>query len=245
MKKLTSLSFLPGLIAAAGLTGAFARAMMYRFLTQGGLLARPNPMQLLCLLLTAAVALCLAAALKKQPNNNSYGVNFPRNGKAAAACFAAAAGIVATVLPATAANSPLSLLRTVLGLLSVPALAFIGLARIKGKRPQVMLYGTVCLFYAFHMILRYQSWSANPQLADYCFTLAACACLTLGAYHRAALCAKAGSRRAHLFFSLMAGFFCLMCLPGAEDPWLYLTGAALFLGDLRMVLPRPRKDGSV
>lgn len=233
MKKLTALTNLPLLVLAAGLTGALARGVMYLLgKDETGLLAEGNPLLPVCWLLSAAVALCLWLVIRSQPVNNSYAANFPPNRRVMPAAILAAAGIAFTVL------SDLNLLRTGLGLLCVPALVLIGKGRAAGKRPRVYLYGVLCLFYAAHTICCYRLWSGNPQTADYSFTLFACACMILSAYQRTAFCARIGHRRPHLFFSLMAGYFCMLCIPASEHPWLYLTSGCFFLTDLATELPR-------
>lgn len=239
MKKNANLSYIPLLTLAAGLTGALARTALYLFgMDAAGLLKRNHLLHILCWLLAVGVALCLGAVLWKQEANNDYAANFPKNTRALPISIIGAAGILVTVLGGLGSQDTLYPVWLALGLLSAAALVFIGTGRAADKRPKFFLYGVLCLFYAVHMVCSYKVWSANPQVEDYCFSLLACACLTISAYQRTAFCAEAGHRRAHLFFCLMAGFFCILCAPGSAHPWLYLTSGCFFLSDLAMMLPQ-------
>lgn len=239
MKKSTNLSYIPLLVLAAGLTGAFARAALYLLgMDASGLLKPNHPLHILCWVLAAAVALCLGVVLRRQEPNDDYAANFPKSNRVMPTSIIGAAGIVFTVLTGLNLRDTLNLAWTALGLLSAAALVTIGIGRAADKRPKFYLYGLLCLFYAVHMIYCYKNWSGNPQTEDYCFSLLACACLTISAYQRTAFCAGAGHRRIHLFFCLMAGFFGILCAPGAEHPFLYLTSGCFFLSDLAMTLPQ-------
>ncbi len=238
MKKLTHISSLPLLTCAAGLVGALARAALYLLgRDASGLLPENHPMQLICWVLTAGVALSLWLILKRQKSANGYRENFPGNPRVFPAAVLAAAGILITLLANWDLRDELNLVRVVLGILSCCALVLIGIGRRTGNRLNFCLYGVLCLFYAVHMIGSYKLWSGNPQTEDYCFALLACACLTLSAYQRTAFCAEAGSRRSHLFICLMAGYFCILCLPAATHPLLYLTSGCFFLTDLALDIP--------
>jgi len=238
MKKHVFLSNIPLLVLAAGLAGFFARAALYLLgRDASGLLVPRHPLHILCWVLTAAVTLCLGVIVWKQEAANDYTVNFPKNTRVLHMAIIAAAGICATVLTNLNPLDKLNLVWSGLGLLSAPALVVVGICRATDKRPKYFLYGVLCLFYAVHMICCYKSWSSNPQVADYCFSLLSCACLTISAYQRTAFSAGVGHRRVHLFFCLMAGFFCILCLPGSEHPWLYLTNGCFFLSDLAMSVP--------
>jgi len=82
MKKNISSSHMPMLALAAGLSGAFARIILYRLGTDGqGLLIRNHPLHILCWILSAATVVCLWTAVKKSPEpaaaSNSYDPVFP------------------------------------------------------------------------------------------------------------------------------------------------------------------------
>lgn len=239
MKQTTNRSHIPLLVLAAGLAGSFSRAALYLVGTDAyGLLVAGHPLQGLCWVLTIGAALCLWAVLRKTDESSNYAFNFPQNPRVLPMAILAAAGTMVTVLHEPSSHDRMTLIWAVLGLLSAIALVFIGICRATGKQPKFYLYGLLCLFYAVHMVCCYKVWSGKPQIADYCFALLACACLIIGAYQRTAFSAGIGNRRAHLFFSLMAGFFCILCVPGSEHPWLYLTNGCFFLSDSQMTLPQ-------
>ena len=222
----------PALALGMGAVGALARAALYRIVPEGGMLPKFHPLILLCWVLAAAFAIALIPAVRKAKPSSEFRRSFPKTTNLLPLGVIAGAGLLVTVLQGLTLSSKLHLVWLILGLLSVPALVIIGWLRTRGSKPVSWLYSVVCLFYGVHLICCYQSWSANPQTIDYSFQLLACACLILAAYQRSAFSAGLGQRRMHLFFSLMAGFFCTACIVHSDFPWLYLTQGAFFLCDL-------------
>lgn len=233
MKYTAKNKLLVPLVLSAGLVGAFARFILYRFTPDAmGLLPKYHPLDLLCWLLSAAVILCTGAVILKLKDSKDFTRSFPRKTGLLGPAVTAAAGLLVTLLQGLQLSTKLHLVWLLLGFLSVPGLIVIGCQRTKGNIPTSWAYSLLCLFYAVHLICCYQSWSGNPQIPDYSFQLLACVFLILAAYQRSAFSAALGSRRMHLICSLLAGYFCTLCCVGCDFPWLYLTSGGFFLCDL-------------
>lgn len=114
-------------------------------------------------------------------------------------------------------SNRLHLLVWLLGICAMAAMGRIGLCRLMQKKPHFLLSAIVCLYFALRMVSKYQMWSAEPQLLDYCYYLGAYVALMLAAYHHAALDEGAGRHRSLWFFSLMAVYLCTVSLQSGMD----------------------------
>ena len=81
-----------------------------------------------------------------------------------------------------------------------------------------------CVFFALHLVCRYQGWSSQPQLQDYFFPLAGAVSTMLFCYLRCDS-AKWKLRRV---VGLVGTFCCLTAICKTQDPALYL-GAGLWM----------------
>lgn len=211
-------------VLLAGFTGFTARAVLYRIGVDGqGLLPRFHILHLLCILLTILVAGYLLLRVRKLDGYAGREENFPLN------LWRVAVGLPSfclLMMHAFALTSDmgniLSLIRVIMAFSAGTAVALCGYLPTKNRRPPMLLHGVICLFFVTEMICRYQVWSGNPQLPDYCFHLLACAFLTISAYQRTAFDAGMGNRRAHIFCSLIAIFLCMLSLIGPEQYEFYL-----------------------
>ena len=95
------------------------------------------------------------------------------------------------------------------------------------------------------MISRYQLWSSDPQLQDYCFYLTAYVALMLTAYHHAAFDARMGSHKALWLYSLAAVYLGCLSLKGNMDIALLLGCSAWAFTNLTCMTPRPRRKRPV
>jgi len=238
MKKNISSSHMPMLALAAGLSGAFARIILYRLGTDGqGLLIRNHPLHILCWILSAATVVCLWTAVKKSPEpaaaSNSYDPVFPLS-------LACAWGIGTCVLEFPLPQDRLALIRMILGVLAAFALIWSGYRQWRRKPCGVYSFALVCVFFAAHLVCCYRVWSGNPQLADYTWQLFAVVCLILASYQKCALQAGLGKEKAHQLLCLLAGFFCMMAAPGSGCSAMYLTCGLYFL--CTAALPRKQED---
>lgn len=243
MKKHLKPNDLPLLTLGLGGLALALRGLLYLFGTDSkGLLTPWHPLEILLWLVTiAAMALIIALVLPLK-GSNRYADNWSASVPGAVGSFLAAGGIALTVIPSLGDLSGiLVLLWALLGILSVPALIFAGLARLQGKRPAFLFHTLVCLFFAIHMVNQYRHWSGHPQLQDYVFHLLACVVLMFAAYYRASFDVGFGRRRMQLTTSLIAVFLCCVCLSGGSDPLLYLTCGAWCVTNLCPFTPVPRR----
>ena len=140
------------------------------------------------------------------------------------------------------AQSRLQWFRAVFCCLTAAASALAALMQGARREVHPALHTPACLFFAADMLCRYQNWSGNPQLADYCFALGASVCLCLAAYQTLALPARLGNRRSYLMCALLGLSLCLFSMAGPEADVLYLAGAFWILSGLQMPVPEPEEE---
>ena len=227
MKSFSKPDHLKYVIPAAGLAGFALRAALYQIAADGaGLLRRNHPLALILWILTAAVLVKLLLACRKIQSPEQYANCFRPSVPAALGCAAAAVGIFLTA-PGFPAADRLTLVYTILGWCSAAGLLVLGFCRFAGFSAGFLPAAALCLYFALGMICRYQSWSSDPQLQNYCFQLLACVSLMLTAYHHAAFGAELGSHKGLWFFSLASVYFCALSLAGPEH-WLFYLAAGIW-----------------
>lgn len=202
-----------GLSAYEGLYGAAAGNY--------GLLAPGHPLSTVLCVFTAAVMVLIAVIAWKQTGQDTPPAlpSVPL----ALGYFLAAAGILVTVLfsaPLTAGYP--GLLWRILGIAAPVCLAIGGGCCLLGKQPHFSFHLTACLFFLFHIIDHYRSWSGNSQILDYAFPLLAAMALALFCFYCAARDVELGRRRMRLGTGLAALFFCVIALSSRDCPLLYL-----------------------
>ena len=244
MKNLFKPTNLPKATAALGIIGLVLRRLLYAFGPDSkNLLPNHHPLEILLALLSAAALAYILITVWKLDGSNRYVDNFGPSLPAAVGHVLAAAGILLTVL----LNDPmmpgtLGKLWKVLGFLSAPCLIAAGCIRVKGKRPFFVLHLVVCLFLVFHIVNQYQTWSGNPQLQDYIFTLFGTMALMFFAFYHASFDVGSGRRRMHLFLGLTALYLCTVNLSMTDHLFLYVGGIAWVLTDLCTLTPKPRPE---
>ena len=215
LSKLTAAALL------AGLLGLWLRLTLYRTgFDEKNILSSSHPLHLACLGLTLLLAVYLVFALRSADT-------------AATRCpalipLAMIAGAVLTMLHGMdllrESFVPLDTARWVLAFGCTVSMGLCALPGM-GHRIRTAALGIITVFYALDMLCRYQGWSCNPQLPDYCFQVFACVLLSLCSYHRLALVTGLGRPRGLLFCGLMGLTLCLFCAAGPETKFFYLGGA--------------------
>lgn len=240
MKKLLDTKNLPRLVTVLGCTGWLLRMWLYRFAVDAkNLLVRNHPLELLLWLVTAGAAVLIAVKVWKLDGSRAYEDNFRASSWAGMGHFAAAAGILVTVLFAQeTTQGSLYALWKGLGILAALALAWAGVSRMQGSRPLFLTHLAACAFLLIHMVGHYRGWSGNPQLQDYVFDLLGCVALTLFAYYETAFDAGMGRRRMQLATGLLAAYFGYVAVSGSQYPLLYAGGVAWALTDLCSLTPK-------
>ena len=209
-------------VLGAGALGCGLRLVLYRFgFDEKHILSDTHPLHLMTLALTGLMAVYLALSVRHLVGSNDPEANFPRHplrewGMLAAGCLFALYGVSL----ARDVNTPLAVIRTVMALGAAFSMVLCALRRVHS-----FCRGLISAFFALDMLCRYQTWSGNPQLADYTFQILACVLLALTSYHRLAFDVGLGKRRMLLWCSLMGSYLCLICAAGPETRVFYLGGA--------------------
>lgn len=234
MRKLFEPKTLPVWMLGMGAGALALRAALYAAaVDEKNLLTSGHPLEIALILLTAAALALVIACVRPLDGSNRYADNFGPSKAAAAGAFALAAGILLSVIFSdTGAYAGLNRLRSLLGYLAAASLVAVGVCRLKGRQPFFAFHGLVCLFFAIHMVSRYRTWSGNPQIQDYIFSLGAGIGLMLFAFYQAAFDVGSGRRRMQLGTGLMAAYLCLGALYGAESPLVCVTGCVWVLTNL-------------
>lgn len=223
----------------AGVLGFLLRLALYRFgFDEKNILSATHPLQLVCLALTAVMAVYLALSLRGLRGSSDPAANFPASplrtlGMLLAACFTA---YHALTLP-QGVYIHLRLIRTVLAFGAAGCMGLVALIPQRFSGLAAICRGVVCTFFATDMLCRYQSWSGNPQLPDYTFQVFACALLALLSYQRLAFDTGLGKRRSLLWCCLMGLYLCLVCAAGPDSRMYYLGGACWAVSCMCSVLP--------
>lgn len=218
---------LPPLIWIAGILG-FGISLYIRLMgtDERGLLPNMHPMLIILLILTAIVMGLLFLGTRNLTDNLSYKKLFPPSIPALAGCILAGIGTaVHSILTLLDPLSVIGIVSGIFGCLSAVILVFVGLFRSKALRPHYLFHSILTIALVLQLISGYQYWNTVPQIQEFLFPLAASVFLMLAAYHRTALDGDCGSRKNFVFFSLGAGFFCCLAIPGEHWPF-YLGMAA-------------------
>lgn len=216
-------------VLSAGLLGMTLRALLYATaIDQRGLLIANHWATWAILILTALVLGILLLMIRKNRDSADYSDLFPASFLQAVTSVAAAAAIaVRSWMLYPIAGDTLELAATIAGFAAGIGLLLVGICRLAGKQPSFLFHSGLTIFFAFLMVSQYRTWSADPQLMDYGFYLAALICLMLTAYFLAAIDTRMGTPSGALFFSMAASFFCCLALPESNEV-LLLTACALW-----------------
>lgn len=230
-------------VPAAGLLGALLRCILYLTGTdEKGLLVTGHWAHIAIWVLTAALGVILIFGCLKLRGPEEYKDAYPPSLFGALGCFAAALAFLLTALPEwKAALSPLESAAAAMSFVSAGALCYVGICRFRGIRSRCLAHGVVCICFALRMVCQYRIWSADPQLQNYCFYMAAHVTLMLTAYQLAAFDAGIGVHRSLWFLGLGAVYFCLLCLWGGQDTLLMVCSALWVLTNLTQLSCRPRR----
>lgn len=214
------------------LAAGFLGCMLYIIIFTAGLDRRGLPaathwshIGLWCL--TALLTILVFFASRSFSAAADYQSAYPSSIFSAAGCLAAAAGFFAFGTPMPMAGA-LRSVDLILRLAAGAALCILAYCRYAGQKPFFLLHSLVCLSLAFRMVNLYRFWSADPQLTQYFFYLAAYLALMLTGYHLAAFDVGCGSHRKLWFFGLTAVYLCIVSQSGPGGQF-FLLGCALWV----------------
>lgn len=246
MKQLFNIKYLPAAVAVCGGVALLLRLELYlSAVDEKGLLIPGHPLWVLLVGLTAAVMVGIVICLWPLYGSLRYGDNFSASRWAA---LGSAIGGIAMML-AVALSQPqpgkLYLAWKALGLLGGLCLMGAGYLRLQGRRPNFLLYGTVCVFWLLHLVSHYRAWSVEPQLPDYLFSLLASVALLMFSYYQTAFSVGSGKRRNMLAVGLAGAYFGIAAMYGSDTPLLYGGSALWALTNLCSLVPVRRRPNPV
>lgn len=213
-------------VTIMGIAAMALRRMLYlTAVDEKHLLVWRHPLEIAVAGVSAAVLVFVALAAFRCRGSERYEDNYPADVPAALGHIAAAAGIFCVVWGAeSTASGYIGMLWQLLGFVSPVCLVLAGVARMRNQKPFFLLHMIPCLFFVLHIVNNYQTWSSNPQLQDYVFSLLGAMALTFFAFYTAAFAADCGNRRMVLGSGLAAMYLCLAELGWSGCPALYLGG---------------------
>lgn len=223
----TPMKLLRSAVLSAGLLAMLLRNLLYATaIDHKGLLTAGHWATWSILILSFAVLGILILTTRKIQVPADYAHCFP------ASVFQGICSLIAAVAIATRSLSlypmafdTLDQVAAISGIVAGLGLLFVGACRLLGKKPGFLCHSALSIFFALQMISQYRRWSADPQLMDYCFYLAAFICLMLTAYFLAGFEAHMPNPRGLLLFSLAGFFFCCVALPESGDAFLLISCA--------------------
>lgn len=209
MKNILNPKKLPWLALVLGVTAYVLRTLLYTFATdrKGLLVSHPLGIALGAVTVTALLLIC-AGVLRweREPLCSIWPDSW------GATTLITTLGFGFLLFDGGFADSRLLLVRNLLAVLAILSLILLFLLHRQGRQPHFLLYTALCLFFAVHLVSCYQSWSSNPQIQDYVFTLMANVGTMLYFYHKAAAQVGLCQERRMLAIGLLAAFFCFASL---------------------------------
>lgn len=242
--KMKGKRLVPAVVAALGAAALVLRLAVKLFALDGkGLLVAGHPLVRGLVVLCGAVLLFALVFGRKLDGSANYEDNFTASTPAMLGHFAAALGIAATILTREPMMPGyLGQGWKLFGYLAPVCLVAAGICRGRGKRPFFGLHLAVCLFFVFHLVNHYRSWSGQPQILEYGFAFFGTMALTLFSFYNCCFDAEAGNRPMQLFSGLAAGFLLLAELAETGYFLLYLGGVLWAFSDLCSLDPKPKPE---
>lgn len=244
MKEIANSKYLPLGAAVLGGAALVLRWLLYAVaVDEKGLLPVGHPLEMAVWVVTALALLYILVMVWRLDGSDLYEDNFSASQGSCWGHIAAGAAILWTVM----GNVPLMPGRLggfwqLLGYASPVCLAWAGSARRQGKQPFFALHLVPCLFLVMHIVNYYQTWSGNPQLQDYFFTLFGTMALMFFAFYTTAFDVGGGKRRMQLGMGLAAVYLLTAELATSDYPWLYLGGIVWAWTDLCTLYPKPKPE---
>lgn len=224
--------FLPYFAFCMGILGMLSRIWLFvGGVDEKGLPLRNHPADICSWVIACLALLVIFIGVQGLSDCRKYDRLYRASVPAGLATFSAGLGIAITELPVLFAAADLFAAATgLLGLLASLCLFAQGHCRLTGKPPRAFLPLIVNVYFLLHLVWQYRQWSWSAQLQVYAIPLVASALLMLACYHRTALFTQVGGRKSCVFFSLAAGVFCGLAIPGQRLAF-YLTMALWMLCD--------------
>ena len=210
---------------SAGLLALILRALLYATgIDHSGLIASNHWATRSILILSGLVLLFLLVITRKPEGPTAYKDCFPASfSQGVTSFFIAVVIALRAISQYAAAGDSLELLAALFGIVTGIAMAVAGICRVIGKRPSFLCHSVLSIFFAITMVGQYRHWSADPQLMDYGFYVAAFVCLMLCAYFLANFHVDTRNHRTLWFTAMAAAYFCAVAIPESGDGFFLLA----------------------
>lgn len=195
-------------------------------------------------LLTGLVAIAIIAANWKLKKTGSYEDNFPKSVPGMIGNVLAGISILVSSVQLLIGMSQPSFMDMLLGLVGLGAgavLIVLGVYRFQGKKPNFLLHGLLCLYFALRLFICCRTWSNEPQLGVIVLPFLASLVLMLACYQRTCFDVDLGNRRHSLLWSLLGTYLCILAILSFEDVHFYGACALWLMTDLCSLRPIKRK----
>ena len=197
---------------------------------------------ILSLILSAAVVIFVFLLTRQADEGRSYRENFPPS--LLGAITGAAAGVLLTITGIRLLQSSAMLLDTLTGAIGAVAgigLLFAAVCRFLGNQPPFVCFLLPSAFFALHLFCIGQEVGGEPEAVRYLFRFFANLSLIPACYQLWGFSVEEGNRRTSLFWSLVAGYLCLLAAPGRANGLLYLALGLWLLTNLCCLQPPKRR----
>lgn len=234
MNKISRTGWFPWVSLLTGAVGFGLRRWQLSSVDSRGLLPPYHLagfLSLFLLLLTAGITFW---RLYRIPATKAYRRLFPASKLAAAGTAIGAVGLGVSAFMVKATGM-LQILVPILGVLCAAALLYAAYCRLLGMRPNAFLHGAVAVYLIFRILTYCRIWGAESQVQVYLFPMLGMLFLLLACYFRGEIDAMIGDYRKYMFFSQLALFCSIMCLPGND--WPFYGTVALWLAADFCILP--------
>lgn len=225
MKNPLKPKLIPVLTLIAGAVGFLMRLwLLSTGIDRKGLLDTAHPANTLSFIVVAVFFAALLLCLRRTENKPYRGM-FPPSLPSAIGYWIAALGVGITLVSERFSTMDLLAWASIAwGVLSVFALAIVGLRRLQGIRPNPIYHSLITLYLLLQLVCRYRQWSSETQLSVLFFRLMASVFLMLSTYCMATLDAKTGHAKHYLFTRCSALFFCMLTFQ-EQYPVFYISMA--------------------
>lgn len=216
--------WLPWVVLGLGCVAGALRFLLYRTgVDEKGLLVSWHPLELTLwglLLVTLVLALAFTGKEPKRRRDEQL---------EALGQFMAAVGIAITAAGGFRKGAGmLDLIHMAAGIAAAVSLLYGAILRWQSKPEPIFCAAVSCVFFALHLVCRYRSWSAHPQVQDYFFPLMGAVCAMIFSYLRC----ESGKMKLRRVIGLLGAFCCVSAICKTQDPALYLGGALWMAANL-------------
>ena len=193
-------------------------------------------------ILSAVVLIFVFLLTRHADRDRSYQENFPPS--LLGAITGAAAAVLLTITGISLLKSSTMLLDTLTGAVGAVAgivLLLAAFCRFTGKQAPFFCFLLPSAFFALNLFCIGREVGGEPEAVRYLFRFFANLALIPACYQLWGFSVEEGNRRTSLFWSLFAGYLCLLSAPGREHGLLYLALGLWLLTNLCSLLPLKRR----